>query len=153
MEFVKDFLKTGKQGTLRLMASKDAPVGIIHPDDIGTVAAHLLIDDNPAAHNKARYVLNGPEDITGKEIVQMVEQSIGSKVQCVLYKDMSLVDSMAVETQESQNVILSIKHAQEVAWEGKCTASTTSEAILQLCLLKRTPVEVFNTLLKQKRLF
>jgi hypothetical protein len=63
---IKQYRKTAKQGTLQFMASKDAPVGIIDPYDVGVFAAHLLSQEDPTVHNKARYVLYGPEDITAK---------------------------------------------------------------------------------------
>jgi uncharacterized protein YbjT (DUF2867 family) len=152
-EFIKQYRKTGKQETLRLMASKDAPVGIIDPDEVGVLAAHLLTQDNPAVHNKAKYVLNGPEDITGSQIVDMIEQQIGTKVKDVSYKDMSFIDTIYehkfAATQQSKNIILSIKHAPETAWEGKCTASTTSKEVLELAAPKRTPADVLKTLLEE----
>ncbi|KAJ5833420.1 hypothetical protein N7474_001731 [Penicillium riverlandense] len=151
-EFVKQYRKTGKQGTLQMMASKDAPVGIIDPDDVGVFAAHLLSQKDTTAHNKARYVLNGPEDITGKQIVDMVEQHIGTQVEEVSYKDMSFVDLLYehihAPKNQSKNVILSIKHAAETAWEGECSASTTSRNVLELAPPKRTPAEVLAALLK-----
>jgi uncharacterized protein YbjT (DUF2867 family) len=148
---IKKYRKEGKQEVLRLMASKDAPVGIIDPQDVGIVAAHLLLQENTTAHNKAKYVLNGPEDITGKQIVQMVEDHIGVQVENVNYKDMTFIDQMAAATQESKSVILSIKHAPETAWDGKCTASTTSKEVLELAAPKRTPADVMRTLLEVGR--
>lgn len=148
-EFIKQYRKTGKQDTLRLMASADAPVGIIDADDIGTVAAYLLSQEDPSVHNKAKYILNGPEDITGTEIVKIVEQYISAQVGSVCYKDTSMIDQMAMASQQSKNVILSIKHALEPVWDGKCTASTTSKEILELAAPKRTPVDVLKTLLAE----
>ncbi|KAL3447143.1 hypothetical protein BJX65DRAFT_318254 [Aspergillus insuetus] len=150
---IKQYRRTGKQETLRLMASEDAPVGIIDPSEVGIIAAHLLSqDDNAvASHNKAKYVLNGPEDITGKQIVDIVESYIGTKVNDVSYKDLTFIDGLASQLgpKQSKNVILSIKQAPVTAWEGKCTASTTSKAVLELAAPKRTPGEVLRTLLEE----
>lgn len=148
VELVKNFRKTGKQDTLRLMASEDAPVGIIDPHEIGRLAAHLLIQDDVTPHNKARYVLNGPEDITGRQVVALAEEALGTKVEDVRFKDLSFIDQAAAQTQESKNVILSIKHAPETAWEGKCTASTTSREVLELAAPKNTPAEIFKAMLE-----
>ncbi|KAF1816251.1 hypothetical protein P152DRAFT_454510 [Eremomyces bilateralis CBS 781.70] len=147
--WIKQYRKTGKQDTLRLMASPAAPVGIIDPEDVGVVAAHLLSEEDPTVHNNAKYVLNGPEDISGIQIVKMIEQHIGAQVESVSYQDMSLVDHMAATTQESKNVILSMKHALETTWEGKGTASTTSKEILELAAPKRTPADVLKRLLEE----
>ncbi|KAF7555891.1 hypothetical protein G7Z17_g1824 [Cylindrodendrum hubeiense] len=146
-ELVKNFRKTGKQDTLVLMASEDAPVGIIDPYEIGLLAARLLTEDDVTPHNKAKYVLNGPEDITGRQIVTMVEQYIGAKVEDVRFNDLSFIDHMAAQSQESKSIILSIKYAAETAWEGKCSVSTTSKEILQIAAPKHTPAEIFKTLL------
>ncbi|KAH7126149.1 hypothetical protein EDB81DRAFT_663377 [Dactylonectria macrodidyma] len=148
-EFVKEFRKTGQQHPLTLIASEDAPVGIIDPNEVGVLAAHLLIEDDVTPHDRAKYVLNGPEDITGRQIVAMVEQETGTKVEEVHFKDMSIVEHMAAQSQESRSVILSIKHAGETAWEGKCTASTTSKEVLQLAAPKNAPAGLFKTMLEE----
>ncbi|CAI7619464.1 unnamed protein product [Penicillium pancosmium] len=152
VDFVKRFRETGKQDTLRLLLSKDAPVGIIDPDEIGVIAARLLSLDDTSAHNKAKYVLNEPEDITGMQIVAMVEQHIGTPVNDVSYKDVSFIDMVYeykyTATKESKNVIYSIKRAPETAWEGKCSASTASPEILKLAAPKRTPADTLKALLE-----
>lgn len=147
---INQYRKTGKQDPLRLAASADAPVGIINPDDVGVFAARLLCEDDPSKHDKARYVLNGPEDITGEQIVQMVEQYIGTRVEKVVYKDMSFVDAMAAAAPlESRNVILSIKHAMVTSWEGKCSVSTTSKEVLELAAPRGTPADALKALLEE----
>ncbi|KAI8131112.1 hypothetical protein DUD61_005226 [Geotrichum candidum] len=151
-EFIKKYRETKEQDTLRLMVSEDAPVGIIDPEEIGVIAAHLLAQNDTSVHNKAKYVLNGPEDITGKQIVDIVEQHIGAAVENVIYKDTSFIDMLYeakyAATKESKNVIYSIIHAPETAWEGKCSTSTTSKEILDLAAPKRTPADVLKTLLE-----
>ncbi|KAL2133200.1 hypothetical protein VTI74DRAFT_2745 [Chaetomium olivicolor] len=148
-ELVKQYRKTGKQHTLRLMASPDAPVGVIDPDDVGVFAAHLLCQEDPSVHSGVRYVLSGPEDITGEDIVRMVEQHIGTRVESVSYKDTSLIDAMAAATKESRNVILSAKRAAEVTWEGKCAASTTSKEVLEIAAPTRTAADALKAMVKE----
>jgi uncharacterized protein YbjT (DUF2867 family) len=146
-QFIKQYRETGKQDTLRLVASPDAPVGIIHPDDVGVVAATLLCQETPTPHNKARYVLNGPEDITGEQIVKLVEKYIGTRVESVVYKDMSFVDHWAAASSESKSIVLSIKHAMETSWEGKASVATTSKPVLELAPPTRTPAGALKALL------
>ncbi|RKK16997.1 hypothetical protein BFJ66_g12768 [Fusarium oxysporum f. sp. cepae] len=143
---IKTFRETGKQETLRLMASEDAPVGIIDSNEVGVFAAHLLASEDVTPHSKAKYVMNGPEDITGRQIVGLVEEYIGTKVEDVVFKDMSMIEQFAAHTQQSKNVILSIKHAPETAWEGKCGVATTSKEVLQIAAPKNTPAEILKTL-------
>ncbi|KAM0324783.1 hypothetical protein ACHAQA_007747 [Verticillium albo-atrum] len=148
-DLVKEFRKTGKQGPLRLMASEDAPVGVIDANDVGVFAAHLLAEGDITPHDKAKYVLNGPEDITGREVVELVEKEIGTKVEDVRYKDLSFLEHVADQSQESRSIILSIYHAVETAWDGKCTASTTSREVFELAAPKVTPAAFFKTMLEE----
>lgn len=67
VEWIKNDRKEGRQELLRLMTSADAPAGVIEFHDVGIVAAYLLFE-NPAAHNKANYVLNGLKDILGSRL-------------------------------------------------------------------------------------
>ncbi|KAK3898134.1 hypothetical protein C8A05DRAFT_38282 [Staphylotrichum tortipilum] len=147
VELIKQYRETGKQDTLRLTASPDALVGVIDGDDVGAVAAHLLCQEDPAPHNRARYVLNGPEDLTGEQIVKLVEGYIGTRVEKVVYKDMSFVDQWAAADPGSASLTMSVKHAVEPGWEGKCSASTTSKEVLELCAPTRTPVDVLKKML------
>lgn len=150
-EFIKKYRETGEQDTLRLMLSEDAPVGIIDPNEIGVIAAHLLAQDDTSSHNKAKYVLNGPEDINGRQLVDMIERQIGAPVKEVSYKDVSFIDMLYeyqyAGTKQSKNVIYSIKRAVETAWDGKCSTATTSKEILAIAAPKRTPANVLETLL------
>ncbi|KAK1658194.1 NmrA-like family protein [Colletotrichum godetiae] len=147
VEFVKEYRQTKKQGTLRLIADKDAPVGTIDADDVGTFAAHLLWDQDPSRHNGKKYILNGPTDVTGRQIVQWVEEAIGAPVESVQFRDVSLVDDMASATKESKNVILSIKAAPVSLWEGKCPASTTSKEVIEILAPSRSVVDGWKALL------
>ncbi|PQK09138.1 hypothetical protein BB8028_0001g12090 [Beauveria bassiana] len=144
---ISKFRETGKQDTLRLLLSEDAPVGIIDSDDVGILAAHLLVAEDVAPHNKAKYVLNGPENVSGRQIVAMAEEYLGTKVETVAYKDTSFIEDMAAQSKESRNVILSIKHAADTVWEGKCAIDTTSKEVFSIAAPKRTPAQVFKTLL------
>lgn len=134
------------------MASKNAPVGIIDPHEVGVFAAHLLTQDNLAVHNKAKYVLNGPEDVTGAQIVEMVEQHTDTEVKDVGYWEILpflefYYEHTFAKTGESKNVIMSMEHGMEAAWDGKCTVSTTGKEVLELAAPKRTPADVLGSLL------
>jgi uncharacterized protein YbjT (DUF2867 family) len=147
-ELIKKVRSGEKQDTLRLMANPDTPVGVIDPHEVGVFAAHLLLQDDVSKHNKAKYNLNGPTDITGNQIVEMVEERIMAKVENVSFKDLSFLEYMVQQSpQESRNVIMSISHAPETAWEGLCKAETTSKEVLELAPPKKTPTEILEELL------
>lgn len=147
-EFIKEFKKTGKQGSLSLVVDAGTPTGLIDSYDVGVVAAHLLAQENTTSHNQARYVLNGPEDITGQEIVKMAEQYIGERIRDIKFKDLAFIDQMAENGTESKNVIRSIKFAPVTSWEGKTKAETTSKEILDLYAPKRTAADVLRELVE-----
>ncbi|KAL4984859.1 hypothetical protein BDW68DRAFT_193305 [Aspergillus falconensis] len=88
----------------------------ISPQPDGSPARLLALNDECLAlHNGKEYVPNGPEDITGQQIVDMVEDISGPKLRIC----------------ESMNVILSTKRALETAWDRLCMALTTSEEVLR----------------------
>lgn len=149
-EFIKKFRETGQQDTLRLIFDENVGSAPIEPTEIGVFAAHLLTEQDTTKHNKAKYTLNGPEDISGSQIVAMVEKYIGEKVKDVNFKDVTFIDQWAdSQTKESKNIIRSIKAAPQTAWDGKVTASTTSKEVLDISPPKRTPAQVLKTLLGQ----
>ena len=148
---IGEFRKTGKQGVLRLIADEGTPVGVIAPSDVGIFAAHLLLSPSTVPHNNKKYVLNGPVDITGKEIVSLVEKYIGEKVEEVVYKDLSFLEYMVQQQpNESRNVIMSIQFSPETAWEGKCTTATTSREFLEIAAPKGGPEDVLRGLIGEE---
>ncbi|EGU88514.1 hypothetical protein FOPG_17452 [Fusarium oxysporum f. sp. conglutinans race 2 54008] len=147
VELINNYRKTGKQSTLRLFPAEDSPLALIDSDDIGILAAHLLFSDDLNVHNKAKYVLNGPEDITGREIVAIIEKHLGTQVEDVVFKDTSTIDQIAAAFPDSEHLILSIKDAVGTAWDGKLIASATSREVLRIAAPKGTPAGVLKRLL------
>ena len=147
--FIKKYRETGELDTLSLSATPDVPVGIIDSGDVGVFAAHLLLEEDVSRHNGQRYVLNGPEDITGEEIVKMAEGYIGVKIPDVKYKDMSFVDWMAAGVEEEKSAVLTIKYALETSWAGLAKSNTTSKAVLEHAASpKTTPAEVLKRIVE-----
>jgi hypothetical protein len=93
--------------------------------------------------------LNGPEDVTGEQIVKMVEQYIGEPVKDVKFRDVSFVEQMAENTSESKTVIRSVRFGPVTTWEGKARAETRSKEILELYAPKRTAAEVLKDLVDE----
>jgi uncharacterized protein YbjT (DUF2867 family) len=151
VEFIKKVRQTGnnKQETLRLMASEDGPAGVINPDDVGTFAAHLLLLDDISKHNKGRYEMSGPEDITGRQIVELVEKEIGAKVENVSFKDLTFLDQFAESVSMARPLALSLKSAPETTWEGKSVASGTSKEVLDIYPPRITCKETLERMLKE----
>lgn len=146
---IKEYRKTGKQDTLRLLSPEDAPLAIIDTSEIGAVAAHLLAEADPSPHNKQKYVVNGPEDITGAQIVKLVEEHIGTAVENVVYRDLSFVDAMAAASPGPKSIILSVKNSLSTIGSEKWLASATSKAVLDLAPPTRTPADALKALLEE----
>ncbi|KAF6826830.1 hypothetical protein CMUS01_09267 [Colletotrichum musicola] len=147
VELVKRVRGGGEQGTLRLMLDEDAPVGVVDASDVGSFAARLLLEEDASRHNGAKYVLNGPEDLTGAKLVKMVEEYIGEPVKDVVFRDISWVDDFVANIVELKHVIGSLRHAPDLSWDGKASASTTSQVVLELHPPNITAAQAFKTLL------
>lgn len=147
-ELIKKVQSGGKPDTLRIMANESKPVGSIDPHDVSIVVAKLLFEEDTAPHNKARYVLNGPETITGAQIVAMVEERIGTKVENVVFRDNSMIDAMMGPSPESKHLIDTIKDAGEETFNSPLPTVPTSREILELAPPKGTPASVLAQMLK-----
>jgi hypothetical protein len=148
-DFINEHRRTGKQGMLSLVLDSGTPVGAIDPKDVGVVAAHLLVQEDITVHNQAKYTLNGPGNITGAQVVEMVESYIGEKVEYIKFRDVSFIEHWAkVQTSESKNIINSVAQVPVTMWNGEATASTTSEAIFELAQPRGTAAEVLQAMLE-----
>ncbi|GAC96093.1 nmrA-like protein [Pseudozyma hubeiensis SY62] len=133
-QFIHEHHKSGnvKAGRLHLQANEDGLTAPIDPGEVGIVAARLLGQEDVGPYNHAKLVLQGPTDITGRDIVRMVERRIGTKVEDIKYKDLAYLDEYFQKGPHSCNVMSSIKYAFIVGWDGKNTADTTSEQVRKL---------------------
>ena len=82
------------------MFDEEAPVALINPQDIGEAAAKLLSLDDPSPYFRKKYNLSGPEDVTGKDIISILEQVTHQKIQ-VDYKNLDLFKSLSKTYPES----------------------------------------------------
>ncbi|KAF4553488.1 Hypothetical protein D9617_7g032160 [Elsinoe fawcettii] len=145
---IKEYRKTGKHSTFSTVLTESAPIGAIEPLEVGAFAAHLLAMEDISAHNGKKYVLNGPEDISGRQLLQLIEHHVGSKPQDVKFADISFVEHMASQATGSKTVIRTIKHAFDSVYEGLCKAETTSKEVLEIAAPKRTAREALEELLQ-----
>lgn len=147
VDAIKEFRETGKQSKpLRLMAAENGLCAAVHPDDVGAFAGELLLTDDIRAHNKQRYEINGPEDITGRQIVEMTEKEIGQKIDAK-YKDMSFGAEYMENAGTLKPLIRSVIEAAFVNWNGSCVASGTSKEVLELRAPKITAADTIKAML------
>jgi uncharacterized protein YbjT (DUF2867 family) len=152
-QFIREFRETGELGVMRLMGGRETPVGVVDADEVGVVAAHLLVQEDTAKHKMRKYVLNGPEAITGEGIVRLVEGIIGVSVpeQNVRYQEHSWLDGF-LEAEYmgagiSRNVVMSTKRAAPKAWDASIPTVPTSQELMEIAAPKRTPEQMLKSLL------
>jgi uncharacterized protein YbjT (DUF2867 family) len=146
-ELIKRVRAGEKQNTLRILLN-EAPSAIIDPYDISRMAAALLIQEDISKHRKAKYTLTGPEDINGEGIVAMVEKYIGTKVEDVSYKDVSVLDEVFAVPGESKNVLGSANLGPLTTWAGLLSTSTMSKEVLELAPPTVAPADTLKALLQ-----
>jgi len=139
-EFVREFRKTGQQTTLSVVPDENVPVAMIDPEDVGQAAARLLALDDFSAHANQCYVLSGPADVTGKDIVQLVEKVTGVTVEETEYKDVKWLQNLVNAGAYPQKLLPSIMAGFDCLWDGSCTqaGTPTSKAIVELARPERT---------------
>ncbi|KAG7532176.1 hypothetical protein FFLO_03725 [Filobasidium floriforme] len=136
-DWYRDYKKTGKQGTLKMGIDKDAPLAPIDPVEVGIIAAKLLAQEDISRYNRQKYVLVGPENVTGKGVVELVEKFVGEKVENVSYRDTSFADSLKAKG-GNRNLIDNTVTAFISAFDGSQSVegSPTSPELLELYQLQ-----------------
>lgn len=149
-DWVKAFQKTGSQETLAMVPAADAAVAMIDPEDVGCVGAHLLALKDATQHNHARYVLSGPEDVTGKGIVELVESYTGTKVQRAEFKVTNWLDDLIKAGVYPEKLLPSILAGCEPLWQGKCSlaGTPTSKAVMEFAPPKRTIADALKAMME-----
>lgn len=148
--FVKEFRKSHEQTTLRLMVDEHVPSAPIDCNEVGAFAAHLLVQEDLRKFHTRRYIMNGPVDITGRQIVEMVEDAVGEKVEDIRYRDLSFLDSWAEHDKAKAHHILSIKHGIATSWAGLTRAEHSSPEVAEILQLKNTPAVIFGEMLRSE---
>ncbi|PQE28280.1 hypothetical protein CJF30_00011031 [Rutstroemia sp. NJR-2017a BBW] len=118
-DYIKSYRKDGKHHQLLIPIDETVP-------------------DDHSVHNKQKYELNGPENINGRQIVELVEKHIGAKVEDVKFRDVSFTEP-PVDLKEGRSLLLSVKNALVNYWVGKATNANTSKEFLELAPPKVTP--------------
>lgn len=112
----------------------------------------LLALTDSTAHNRAKYVLAGPEDITGAQIVRLVEKPFGIKVKDAVFQDISFLDALIANRYrgpgQSKTVMRCIEYGIMTMWGGLCTTATISKEVKEIKALERTSSEMLDYLLE-----
>lgn len=151
VDWIKAYQKTGKQTALGIIPAADAAVAMIDPKDVGNVGAHLLALEDTTPHNRAKYVLSGPEDVTGQSIVKLVEQYADVKVEKTEFKVTSWLGDLAKAGVYPEKFLPSILAGCDALWQGKCAlaGTPTSKEIMQLAPPKHTVADALKAMLEE----
>lgn len=138
-----------KPGPLAVVPDADVAVAMIDPEDVGAVGAHLLALADPSSHNGQRYVLSGPDDVTGKDIVEAAERYAGQKATEIEYKSVGWLHDMIDSGAIPKKVLPSIMAGFEPLWSGKCTlvGTPTSKPVVELAAPRRTITDAMDAML------
>jgi uncharacterized protein YbjT (DUF2867 family) len=147
LELIKEHKKTGEQGPLSMIMDTNSPNAVIDSYDVGVFAAHLLASEQTEKHNKAKYVLTGPEDVTGEQIVKLVEGYLGEPVKDVKYKDFSVIDAWAESMPEQRTLIKAIGRAGGAIWGGSAL-ETRSKEVPEIYMPSRTVEQVLEEMVE-----
>ncbi|CAO3702405.1 unnamed protein product [Rhizopus stolonifer] len=148
--WISQYKNTGKQETLEVVLDADIPAAMIDPQDVGIIGAHLLALEDPTPHNQAKYVLSGPQDINGKQIVEMVEQHVGVKVQNVEFKSTTPFNAVITAGIYPEKYFSSLVAGTLGLWKNRCSLSgtPTSKEIIELAPPNHTAAEAFKAMLE-----
>jgi hypothetical protein len=147
LELIKEHKKTGEQEPLSMIMDTNSPNAVIDSYDVGVFAAHLLASEQTEKHNKAKYVLTGPEDVTGEQIVKLVEGYLGEPVKDVKYKDFSVIDAWAESMPEQRTLIKAIGRAGGAIWGGSAL-ETRSKEVPEIYMPSRTVEQVLEEMVE-----
>ena len=135
LSFTIDLLKKNKTNDpIPLILDEGSPVALINPDDVGEAAAKLLALDDPSPHFGKKYNLSGPEDVTGKDIVSMIEQITHRKIE-IDYKNWAVFKILREQGGYPESLWESMAYGvKDNLWLGvsRLANTPTSPEILQL---------------------
>lgn len=135
-EWIKDYRTTGKQATLKLLLDDLTPAALIHPSDVGALGAAILAlsDEALATHRSQRYILAGPSNIKGCDIVAVVEKIVGVKVEDVKFRDDSALTYLAEIGAFEKRLVPSVLNGLVPLWNGTSSreGAGNSSAVVEL---------------------
>ena len=151
---VVQLLRARPSAPAPLMLKEDTPVALVDPAEVGAVAANLLALSNPSSHFSRIYCVSGPEDVTGRQVVQLLQARLGNeiKVECgsaKLFED-AIKSSDCGYPAKVHEALLSGRHSM---WGGQASleAAPTNVEVLELAPPRMTVAHFLDDALQQER--
>ncbi|CAF0738781.1 unnamed protein product [Adineta steineri] len=126
--------KKDKDKPMALLLDEHSPLALVHPADVGAVAAKLLSLTDPSPHFHKTYTISGPEDVTGKDIISYVEEIVQKKID-VEYKNEKVFKTVMESDKYPENVWKSMeKGHKKNLWTGQSRLANTktSDEVVRL---------------------
>jgi hypothetical protein len=105
----------------------DAAVAMIDPEDVGSVGAHLLALEDTTSYSNAKSVLSGLDDVTGNELVKLVEHFANAKVEKAVFKDIGFLDGLTKSDLYPEKFLPSFLAGCEPLWQGRLIGTPISK--------------------------
>ena len=128
--WLTEYKQTGKKMKLAQTFDENAGVAAIDPYEIGIIAGRLLALDDHKPHANKKYTLIGPSNVSGRDVVDLVEKVAGTTVDETAFRDTSVTQVGWLP----ENLHASLAKASIKGWEGECSVeqSPTSPEIMEL---------------------
>jgi uncharacterized protein YbjT (DUF2867 family) len=109
----------------------------------------LLALEDPSPHDHARYVLSGPEDITGNQVVDLIGFIIGTKFEKAIFNDTNLIYYLVQVGVIPEKRLPSLIASLQSVWQGNNSnaVTPTSPQVLKLAPPKRTVTDTLKAML------
>ncbi|KAF9546855.1 hypothetical protein EC957_009307 [Mortierella hygrophila] len=132
--WIREYRETGTQTCLNVIPAADVPIALIDPVDVGRAAAALLALPDPSPHNRKRYVLSGPADVTGRDIADIVGREAGVPVAETKFQYQDWLEGLASQGY-GESAVGSIRTGIEMVWDGRSglECAPTAGEMLGLC--------------------
>lgn len=148
--WLKNYRETGKKTPLNLMLDGDHPVAIVDSCEVGVIAGHLLASEDASPHASKKYIIVGPQDATGKEMVKILEKHAKTTVDEVNYRDVSWLEQLK-GTGYPEYLLPSLSTAPRSSFEGACSlkGSPTSPEVMKLYAPKNGVLDALDAALAE----
>lgn len=141
-QWIKTYRETGKKGRLQIISDEHVPAAILDPSDVGAVGAALLAldDDGLATHASQRYVVSGPANVDGRDILRAVEEIAGTNVEDVKFGDTSLLAHLGEIGVLEKRLVPSVQAGMDALFNGSSSreGAPNSPAVVRLAEPKTT---------------
>ena len=145
--------KNKTEGPVPFLVDEEAPNAIIDPQDVGEAAAQLLSLEDPSPHFRKKYNLSGPEDVTGRDIVGILEHVTNQKI-LPDYRNLTIFKDLVEYAGYPQNVWDSLEYGRSGnLWTGisQLASTPTSPELLALAPPHSTVKEFIQNAFNQSK--